>query len=131
MSQVTFASIIVGQTYSRETLAKLWDYSSFHAIARGVVTPAQDDKIILFVTEHKQNSAEPYQDALTGDRLEWEGPTDHFGEQRILGARESGDQIHLFHRAQHRMQFTYLGKLTLVSQQLFSDRPSRFVFALP
>ena len=31
----------------------MWGYASFHAIARGVVTPKDDNKIVLFVTEEK------------------------------------------------------------------------------
>ncbi len=37
--RVSFEQIQVGNLYSRNELAKLRDYSSMHAIARGVVTP--------------------------------------------------------------------------------------------
>jgi hypothetical protein len=94
---VTFASINKGLTYSRHELAALWGYASFHALARGVVTPRDDNKIVLFVTEEKQSSAEQYADRLVGGALEWEGPTDHFAEDRMLKATSTGDQIHLFH----------------------------------
>lgn len=55
---VSFGQITVSQSYSRNELAKLWGYASMHAIARGVVTPKDDNKIILFVTREKQTSAE-------------------------------------------------------------------------
>jgi hypothetical protein len=71
---VTFSEIKVGESYSRNTLAVLWGYSSFHAIARGVVTPKADNKILLFVTENKQESAEQYSDQLRGGMLDWEAP---------------------------------------------------------
>ena len=51
---ISFAKIAKGSNYSRQALAELWGYTSFHAIARGVVTPRNDNKIVLFVTE--QNS---------------------------------------------------------------------------
>jgi hypothetical protein len=51
---ISFAKITKGATYSRQVLAELWGYSNFHAIARGVVTPRDDNKIVLFVTEEKQ-----------------------------------------------------------------------------
>jgi hypothetical protein len=57
---ISFANISKGATYSRQVLAELWGYASFHAIARGVVTPRGDNKIVLFVTEEKQPSAEQY-----------------------------------------------------------------------
>lgn len=59
---ISFAKIAKEVTYSRQTLAELWGYASFHAIARGVVTPRNDNKIVLFVTEEKQSSAEQYAD---------------------------------------------------------------------
>lgn len=72
---VTFDQIVVGETYSRPVLAELWGYSGYQALARGVVTPKNDNKIILFVTHEKQQSFEQYQDDLIGDVLTWEGPT--------------------------------------------------------
>jgi hypothetical protein len=127
---VTFASINKGLTYSRHELAALWGYASFHALARGVVTPRDDNKIVLFVTEEKQSSAEQYADRLVGGALEWEGPTDHFAEDRMLKATSTGDQIHLFHRKRHHDDFTYCGRLTVASHVLRTDRASQFVFKL-
>ena len=98
---ISFTQIVKGSTYSRQTLAELWGYASFHAIARGVVTPRDDNKIVLLVTEEKQSSAEQYVDRLSGDTLEWEGPTDHFAEDRMLRAEQDGEEIHLFHRKRH------------------------------
>jgi hypothetical protein len=125
---ISFAKINKAATYSRQQLAELWGYSSFHAIARGVVTPRGDSKIVLFVTEKKQSSAEQYADRLVGNTLEWEGPTDHFAEGRMLKAASSGEEIHLFHRERHHSDFTYCGQLTVVSQVLHADRPSNFTF---
>ncbi|MBK8319356.1 MAG: hypothetical protein IPL05_12605 [Betaproteobacteria bacterium] len=127
---ISFAKIAKESTYSRQGLAELWGYASFHAIARGVVTPRDDNKIVLFVTEEKQSSAEQYVDRLTGGKLEWEGPTDHFAEDRMLNAASSGDEIHLFHRERHHMEFTYCGRLTVANHLRRTDRPSHFTFKL-
>src|SRR5262249_49361498 len=54
----------VGAKYSRSELAQHWGYASFQPLARGVATPRDDNKIILFVTHDKQTTAEPYQDEL-------------------------------------------------------------------
>ena len=110
------------------SLAALWGYKSFHAIAKGVVTPASDKKIILFVTQDKQTSATDYKDVLREDILEWEGPNDHFAERRMLLANDTGDQIHLFHRARHHTDFNYLGELKILSLDLGTKVPSKFVF---
>jgi len=127
---VSFANIPVGREYSRQDLARIWSCKSFHALARGVVTPRDDNKIILFVTEQKQSDSEPYDDLLTGNTLMWEGPNDHFAEARFLNAPANGDEIHLFHGYRHHTEFTYRGRLTLVSCEQMADRPSRFVFTL-
>jgi hypothetical protein len=125
---ISFAKVTKEATYSRQTLAELWGYASFHAIARGVVTSRDDNKIVLFVTEEKQASAEQYADRLSGNILDWDGPTDHFAEDRMLNAASSGDQIHLFHRERHQTDFTYCGRLSVVSHVLRTDRPSHFKF---
>lgn len=125
---ISFAKIARGSNYSRQALAEIWGYTSFHAIARGVVTPRDDNKIILFVTEEKQSSAEQYVDRLSGNTLEWEGPTDHFAEDRMLKAETNGEEIHLFHRKRHHSEFIYCGRLKVLSHALHSNRPSHFKF---
>ena len=127
---VSFDPIVVGETYSRNELAKLWGYASTHAIARGVVTPRDDNKIILFVTREKQTSSEQYEDKLTGGKLSWEGPNDHFAEDRMLTAAQTGDEIHLFYRERHHTDFVYHGKLHVERHERNSNRPSKFVFAV-
>jgi hypothetical protein len=125
-----FQKIHKGHKYSRPELAELWGYASFHAFARGVVTPRGTNKIILFVTEEKQPFQEQYQDRLQDRTLSWEGPTDHFAEQRMIDASASSDEIHLFHRDRHHTKFTYIGQLSVQSHQLLSGRPSSFVFSV-
>jgi putative restriction endonuclease len=116
----------MGTEYSRHELARLWGYKSFHALARGVVTPAGDSKIILFVTKHKQESAEQYRNELNGSELKWEGPTDHFAEQRMLDAKHGEDQIHVFYRERHHTDFTYLGQASVGDTTIRVDAPSSF-----
>lgn len=125
---ISFSKITKGSNYSRKMLAELWGYTSFHAIARGVVTPRNDNKIILFVTEEKPSSAEQYADRLIDETLEWEGPTDHFAEERMLQAEANGEEIHLFHRMRHHSDFIYCGRLKVLTHASHTDRPSRFKF---
>lgn len=127
---IQFSSIRNGSDYSRQYLAQLWNYSSFNAIARGVVTPRGDNKIVLFVTKNKQESAEQYRNDLIGSKLSWEGPTDHFAEQRMMNAGPGGDQIHVFYRERHHMDFTYLGEARVSNSTLRTDAPSSFTFDL-
>lgn len=125
---VSFAKIVTGKKYSRNELAKLWGYAGTEAISRGVVTPAEDNKIILFVTHEKRDEDEQYEDELVGHILLWEGPNNHGSEDRMLAHQENGDEIHLFYREQHRDDFTYAGQLQLYCCQRLTDAPSRFAF---
>ena len=125
---VSFETIVVGQSYSRQELAGLWGYGGVEAISRGVVTPRDDNKIILFVTREKRPADTQYEDELVGDVLLWEGPNDHFAEERMLQHRHSEDEIHLFYRDLHRDEFTYVGQLLLYCRERRADSPSRFVF---
>jgi Domain of unknown function (DUF3427) len=123
---VNFSELRTGEPYSRQTLATLWGYSSFHAISRGVVTPKGDNKIILFVTEEKQRSAEQYVDRLEGDLLRWEGPNDHFAESRMVKSKTTREEIHVFHRARHHTEFTYLGQVEVLKHIPRIGKPSEF-----
>lgn len=127
---ISFARISVGSFWSRPALAELWGYQAYQALARGVVTPANDNKIVLFVTEEKQASAINYRDVLREDVLEWEGPNDHFAEERMLRAKDAGEEIHLFHRARHHLEFEYRGELGIISVERRTDSPSKFSFEI-
>src|SRR5262245_16967522 len=126
MPNVDLSKVQVGSTYTRDRLARLWGYASYNAIARGVVTPAGDNKIVLFVTENKAADRTQYRDRLRGGRLEWEGPTDHFGEDRMLGSPHNGDEIHVFYRRGQRDPFEYLGRCRVTKSTRHSSRPSEF-----
>jgi hypothetical protein len=127
---VSFKSLKVGNTYSRNELAKTWGYKSFHAIARGVVTPQGGNSIIVFVTEEKQRSARQYHDRLVGSILKTEGPDDHFAEDRIANAQSTGEEIHVFHRKRHHTDFTYLGIAALTKLERRARAPSHFEYEL-
>lgn len=127
---IVLSDLRKGDFYSRHDLAEMWGYSSFHAISRGVVTPSGENKIILFVTEEKQVSAEQYSDRLIGDVLEWEGPKDHFAESRMANIKGSADEIHLFYRNRHHSDFTYLGQVEVIKYIPHRDKPSQFEFRL-
>jgi Domain of unknown function (DUF3427) len=130
MACVTFNQITVGDTYSRIELARIWGYRTFHAIAKGVVTPAGDDKIVLFVTENKKSDREPYEDRLVGSTLHWEGPTDHLAEERMRPGRGGSDEIHVFYRRDADADFKYLGEVDVTGYTGYVSQPSRFTFRL-
>ncbi len=110
---VNFDHLTRGKAYERPHLAQLWGYSGYQALSMGVVTPADTQYIILFVTEQKQESLTQYHDRLEGQLLHWEGEKQHASDRRIVAASSRGDEIHLFHRKIHHSPFIYLGKVVL------------------
>jgi len=125
---VRFDLLQIGQLYDRPTLAELWGYASHHALSRGVFTPRDSPYIILFVTHDKQQTLTQYHDELEEDLLFWEGEQGHGNDQRIIDAAQQVSTVHLFYRDRHHSPFIYHGPLQLVSYDLRSDKPSRFVF---
>jgi hypothetical protein len=125
---VIFDGIAVGTDWEREQLAARWGYRTFHALARGVFTPAGDNKIILFVTETKQQELTQYADQLRGKTLTWEGEAGHSNDLRIAQADQKGDEIHVFYRERHHIAFRYLGRVRMKEAKLLTDKPSQFIF---
>lgn len=125
---IAFDTLAVGGEYERPHLAKLWGYTSHHAIARGVFTPAGTPFVIIFVTKEKQEMLTQYRDFLDGDVLHWEGEERHGNDDRIVNSARSGDEIYLFYRKRHHSPFSYLGRIELVDHEMRTDGPSRFTF---
>ena len=123
---ISFAKIGVGNSYSRPELAKIWGYSGYQALARGVVTPKGDNKIVLFVTINKPEYIEQYKDEFKDGVLLWEGPTDHFAEGRMVDSKRTGDEIHVFYREHHHLDFLYDGKFIVDNYTLNANKPSKF-----
>lgn len=127
---VSFDPIYVGNSYDRKELARLWGYQTFHAIAKGVVTPAGTPFIILFITENKQAGSTPYVDALSGNFLHMEGEAAHGSDRRLINSADDGSEVHLFHRKFHHGPFVYEGQVKLTASTLETARPSHFTLTL-
>jgi hypothetical protein len=127
---VSFEGIAIGSIWEREQLATRWGYRTFHALARGVFTPAGDNKIILFVTALQQEGLTHYANQLQNRTLCWEGERNHANDTRIAQSPDKGDTIHVFYREQHHAPFTYHGKALVKSFELFTEKPSKFEFEL-
>lgn len=125
---VNFETIDKGSEWDRKQLADLWGYESFHAIARGVFTPAGQHYIVLFVTEDKQAGLTQYSDLLEEGILSWEGEEGHRSDDRIANSDRSGDEIHLFYRQRHHSPFEYKGKFNLKTFRRRDQHPSEFTF---
>jgi hypothetical protein len=128
--QINFKSLEFGQSYERPFLAKLWGYQSFHAISKGVVTPAGTKYIVFFVTKNKQQTSIQYNDYIDGNMLFWEGEEKHSSDKRVVEANKNQDEIHLFYRDTHHSPFVYFGRISLTDFQLRENAPSEFVFRI-
>ncbi|MGY3190391.1 HNH endonuclease [Lysinibacillus sp. TE18511] len=123
-------SLSIGEEYVRDTLVKLWGYKSRQAISRGIVTPAKEKKIILFVTKIKQKSDTQYKDYFIEEGfLHMEGETSHTNDKRLIDAQSNGESIYLFYRDIHHTPFKYYGEVYLVDFQIHSSKPSIFIFS--
>jgi 5-methylcytosine-specific restriction enzyme A len=125
-----FDPLVIGSTYSRPQLARLWGYESYEALSRGVVTPKGTPYIILFITRDKQSFLHQYQDVLLGSTLMIEGERNHASDRRLVAAQARGDEVHLFYRERHHTDFVYKGPVHLVSHELRKEGPSHFEFIL-
>lgn len=115
--------------YDQKTLAELWGYKSYDAIRRGIVTPANSDIIILFVTEEKVSYATQYTDKLDGNKLHMSGETSHMNDKRLASNLNGGkDTIYLFYRSIHHTPFVYYGEVKLTEFIENQDKPSHFEF---
>jgi putative restriction endonuclease len=126
---VSFANIKVGACYERKELARMWGYKSYQALGRGVVTPAGQNLIVLFVTIDKAAHETQYDDSFDGKTLRMDGEINHANDQRLANSNKVGDQVHLFCRRRHHESFRYCGKALLKDYGPQAvGRPSRFVF---
>jgi len=125
---ISFEGFCVGCAYDRPALAEIWGYKSWAAIAKGVVTPAGQPVIVLFITKEKQGTLPQYQDTFDGEVLRMEGEDGHGSDERLINADRNGDEVHLFYRDRHHAPFIYEGRVVLEEYQRLTGKPSRFVF---
>lgn len=132
MPTVSFAGLKPGHRYTIHDLAAHWGYADYHALARGVVTPRHQNVIILFMTEDKARWAKgaQYTDSTWGDYVLYEGPEDHFAEERMIRHETLGDQIHLFKRSRAGEPYTYEGELRFVDAERHRTSPTKFTFRM-
>jgi 5-methylcytosine-specific restriction enzyme A len=124
---VSFDSLVPGEVYDRPYLAKLWGYQDWHALGRGIFTPAKQNFIILFVTGEKQKSLVQYRDYFQGDTLRMDGEENHANDERIVKSISSGEKMRLFYRDRHHQPFIYIGEATLERYELKDGNgPSTF-----
>jgi len=127
--KVSFDTLTVGAEYDRTDLAAVWGYEGHQALGRGIVTPAGEPTIVLFVTERQQLSLTQYANHFDGETLWTEGESSHRADQRLMESAIEDDEVHLFHRASHHSLFTYIGRVFLLSCSIQEDSPSRFIFS--
>jgi hypothetical protein len=126
---ISFESLTVGGSYDRPFLASLWGYQGWAALARGVITPANENVIILFITKEKQKDLPQYRDIFDGEVLRMEGEDGHSNDERLINSGSNGDEVYLFYREKHHSAFVYEGRIVLEEHELGAGTtPSRFVF---
>jgi putative restriction endonuclease len=127
---VSFNALKIGKSYDRNVLTELWGYKGRQAISRGVITPANSNIIVLFVTKEKQRSSTQYVDYISDGFLYWEGEEKGKNNNRIIEANQNNHPIHLLYRYRHHTDFIYMGLVKLVSYIEHTDSPFKFIFQL-
>lgn len=118
--------MVVGQSYGRPMLAKLWGYQDWHAIGKGVVKPLGTNKIILFITAEKQKTLPQYKDEFDGKSLIIDGQISHSTDHYLI---DKSNETHLFFRKNYLTNFVYYGAVELIKYDLKSGTyPSRFEY---
>ena len=131
MPSVSMDMLETGKLYTAHDLAEIWEYESFHAIGRGIVTPKNTNIIILFVTLHKAADRTQYADKLEGNTLYMEGQQKHKTDSRIANnLNNPKDEFHLFYREKRGDSFCYYGQCFLMNAVLKQSVPSEFIFSL-
>ncbi len=123
---ISFDNLKVGSCCDGPFLAEIWKRSGYHALAKGIVTPEASNYIILFVTCSDPGSIQQYRADFKVGLLNWEGPRDHFGEDRMLHACDTCDEIHVFYRKDLRSGFVYQGQFKISASTLNEKTPSKF-----
>lgn len=128
---VSLDSLIIGNKYDRPYLAELWGYKDFHGISRGIVTPKNDNKIIIFITKNKQKCLTQYTDYYDKSRclLFMEGQEKHKNDERLINSINSKDEVFLFYREIHHTPFEYMGRIYLSYYIKNFEVPSKFIFS--
>lgn len=125
---VNFNGLKIGEFYDRNFLTELWGYKGRQAISKGVVTPANSNSIVLFVTKEKQRSLTQYEDYISDDYLYWEGEEKGGNNERIINATKNHHPIYLFYRYRHHADFKYMGIIQLASFIEKTNAPFKFIF---
>lgn len=131
MANVDMSLVQIGKRYTAVQLAHMWGYKNYHALIKGVVTPAGSNIIVLFITKKKQSGATPYVDKIDGNILYMMGQEKHGSDSRLYeNLNNPKDQVYLFYRELHHTPFTYFGRCYLINAVIKKDTPSEFEFLI-
>lgn len=127
---IHFRNIKVGEKYDRNFLAEEWGYKSYKAISRGIITPKNQNIIVLFVTKEKQDCLTQYNDDYdeVNQILTMEGEAKHKNDSRIINSYTKDEHVYLFYRKKHHSDFVFIGRVYLIAQKINHNNPSKFIF---
>lgn len=132
--KVAFDKLTAGQSYDRPQLAEIWGYDDWHGFGRGVFTPRNDNKIVLFVTHKNQESLTRYSNFLDvkAGILHSDGERGHQRDERIINTLSSSDEVYVFYRDADHEPFIYYGQAYLFDyvREIEDGKPSQFRFSL-
>lgn len=113
--------------YSRARLRELFHITDT-TINTGIFQPTGHESVWLFVTEKKTPDRTQYVDKLEGDVLEWDGQMSGRKDDLIIGHRDRGLELLVFHRREKYefpdAGFRYEGQFEYESHR--GNKPAHF-----
>lgn len=107
-TQELINNLEIEHAYTTEQLAGLLQVHPTSMRAKGVITKAGEDLLIIFITLHKRSDATPYLDHLDGTVLHWEGQLKNKYAEQYMS--DGTHEVFVFIREQPRTPYTYYGR---------------------
>ncbi len=107
------AKLKVGETYSRNSLAKLFGITD-ETLKTGVFRPKGYSSVWLFVTKNKPANRPQYTDQFVGDELHWQGQSAGRSDKMIIEHKARGLELLVFYRVNADEPFRYEGNFEYV-----------------
>lgn len=128
MTELTSTQLVVGETYTRDSLRELFGITDA-TLNNGIFRPKNTRSVWLFVTEEKTPDRVQYTDHLDGDVLLMQGQTEGRTDHLLTDQAVNGLELLVFHRMKKYEHagagFKFLGPFHYIRS--FGGHPTSFV----
>jgi len=123
-TQALINDLKIGASYNTDYLAGILHAHPTSMRAKGVISKAGEDLLIIFITLKKRSDARPYRDRLAGSVLHWEGQMKNKYAEQYMS--EGTHEVFVLIREQPRTPYTYYGRAVPIRYKILpSGIPSQ------